>query len=293
MQPALSVSQNFLKSTHLVRKLIKKANIQAGDTVVDIGAGKGIISAELANVVGTQGKVIGMELDKTLFAQLEKQFSDQPQVEVVCADVLAFEFGEIGRYKVLANIPFSITSPLLEKLLTPDTGPLTAHLILQQNVLIGRDKKGRQTETFKSLLFAPFYDMTLTHTLSRSDFEPRPSVETALFGFTQRDTPLIKPSQFDLYKNFLAFVSRDRVGEGAWLKLFSKKQLKRLSAETELVLGRGLKSQSIEGIVAAFKLFSLSDKQKTVADAMSKLRLEQQRRERINQKDGHRRANVA
>ncbi|PJF21799.1 MAG: hypothetical protein CUN56_09225, partial [Phototrophicales bacterium] len=143
-------------------------------------------------------------------------------------------------------------------------------------------------ETFKSLLIKPLYTLTVAHTFSRGDFKPQPSVDTALFAFDKRPTPLIASQHYAIYKDFLAFVSKDRVGEGAWKKLFSKTQLHRLE---HLVMGRGLKSQTLEGILDAFDTFMRlnQDKINIIQGAMSRLRAEQRRRDMLNQSGGHRR----
>jgi hypothetical protein len=105
----------------------------------------------------------------------------------------------------------------------------------------------------------------------------------------RRPEPLIDPAHYDLYGDFLAFVSKDRVGEGAWRKLFSKRAL---AAQTALQAGRGLKSQRLDGILTTFGAFTQLDRsrQVVVSGAMRQLRDEQQRRLTINRAGGHHRS---
>lgn len=181
---------------------------------------------------------------------------------------------------------------MLEWLFNPETGPASAHLILQREALIERNKAGYTTETFKSLMIKPFYTVEAVHEFSRADFVPQPQVDTALFAFQRRDTPLIDDSSYALYMDFLAFVSKDRVGEGVWLKLFSKGHLKQIADKHQLVYGRGLRTQSIEAITQAFHAFTQFEPsiQQRVQGAMQALREEQQHRERINKAGGHHRS---
>ncbi len=291
---ALRYTQNFLKDKKLVDKIVNLGNIGAGSTVLEIGPGDGIITVRLAEQVTRDGRVIAIELDSYLASKLTSLVRAMPQIEIVNTDIRQFPLGNIPQdYLVFSNIPFNITSELLELLFDPTHGPNRAYLILQQDSIIELNRHGIKTETFKSLLVKPFYEINLIYPFSRSDFSPQPSVEAALFSFERRSEPLINRAEYGVYKDFLAFASKDRVGEGVWKKTFSKRQLDTLIEQTGLIDGRGLKSQSISAIVAAFRVFVSSgeEKRKIIADSMTNLREEQKRREQINQAGGHHRTN--
>lgn len=282
---SLRYTQNFLKSRKLVEKIVRLAEIKSGMTVLEIGPGKGIITRVLAKAVGENGRVVAVELDGRLSAELQKSFHTSPSIQIVHQNILKFDLAMLGeRYHIVSNIPFNITSDLLTFLLNPTSGAATAHLILQRDTLIGTNKGGHDTETFKSLLIKPLYTIEAVHQFARTDFTPKPTVETALFAFERRAEPLV--AQYDLYADFLAFVSKDRVGEGAWRKLFSKRQL---AAQSTLQQGRGLKSQSLTGVLAAFADLHTA-KQKIVRGAMRQLREEQKRHTKINRAGGHHRS---
>jgi 23S rRNA (adenine-N6)-dimethyltransferase len=291
MSSELRYTQNFLVSTKLVEKIVALAHILPGETVLEIGAGKGIITAALAKHVTPTGKVAAIELDQSLIEPLANRFYRTPQVQVMQSDFLTFDLASVGSpYRVFSNVPFNITSELLERLFTFAHAPHNAFLILQTESLVSSSPYGTG-ETFKSLMILPRYNIHMAHLFSPADFNPRPGVPTALFEFERRHQPLIADSHYELYKDFLAFVSRDRVGEGAWMRLFSKLQLQRLTQESPLVQGRGIKSQNVDGVVAAFQFFlTLKPKHALIRGAMQALRDEQQRREQINQAGGHHRS---
>lgn len=291
-QEELRFTQNFLRDPALTSKLVKQTNLQAGDTVLEIGPGKGIITRALAQTVGISGHVIGVEMDRALAAKLENDLRLFPQITLVFSDILTFDLSSLPQdYKVFANVPFNITSALLEYLFDVSVGPSSAHLILQTDTLLGKGERGLILETFKSLLIKPLYTIAVQHSFKRSDFSPSPNVDTALFHFERRQSPLIDPLQYDLYKDFLAFVSKDRVGEGVWLRVFSRDQLQKQAERVGLTLGRGIKMQTIEAITAVFKVFVMRGKAKQVMvnGAMAALRTEQARREQLNRDGGHRR----
>lgn len=288
----LRFTQNFLKSPDLVQHIVDIAAITSGLTVLEIGPGKGIITRVLAAAVSPNGHVVAVELDAKLAAYLTRRFSRLPQVIVVNGDILNFRLAELQPdYTVFSNVPFSITSELLDMLFSPPSNPVAAHLILQNDALIGSNAQHSATETFKSLMIKPLYQIDRRYEFSRADYDPRPAVDTSLFSFTKRSTPLIDVDQYGFYKDYLAVISKDRVGEGRWTDLFSKSQLKSLVDEAGLVAGRGLKSQSIEAVTASYSYFVARNRSKLhlIKEAMSKLRQEQRRKDEINREGGHRR----
>lgn len=289
----LRFTQNFLHNPALVHQIVRLAGLRLGDTVLEIGPGKGIITRRLAEEVGVDGQVIAVELDSALADTLALLLRPLTQVTIENADILHFPLGELPEdYVVFSNIPFNITSALLEYLFDPAINPAQAHLILQKDSMIGSNEQGADAQTFKSLMIHPLYAIELAHPFLKSDFIPQPGVVTALFAFTRRPAPLIDPADYDLYKDFLAMVAKDRVGEGVWRKLFSKIQLGKLTDSAILINGRGLKSQSAEGIIGAFKAFTREGRSRhdLVTGAMAALRAEQARRENMNRAGGHRRS---
>lgn len=274
----LKYTQNFLRDPILVRRLIEAAEVRTDIPVLEIGPGKGIITSALAEKGGTAGRVVAVELDSALVDALTLQFRDLPQVQIVHADILAFDLAQFGGdYTVFANIPFHITTQILERVFDPSVGPQAAALILQTNALLDRGRK--EANTLKSLLIQPWYEITVLHEFSPDDFSPRPSVDTALFGFVRRPEPLLSPEMFPLYRDFLAFISRDRVGEGSWKRLFGRRT-KEVIRQHKLLSGKGLKSQRIDGLLHVFhkEVSSTPETQQRIRGAWKQLRREQENR---------------
>lgn len=271
----IKYTQNFLTNTDLVKKLVNDSSINSGNTVIEIGPGKGIITKHLAKKVGYSGKVIGLELDGELCKKLKQDFSQIEQIKLLCIDARKYDWQKETNYKVFSNIPFMFTSDLMNILTNVTTGPKLGYVILQKEsaLMYGGFDLG-SSNSLKSLLAGPFYEFKIVHNFSKSDFYPRPAVESVLLKFAKKAKPLLSVDDFDLWADFLAFVSQDRGGEGNWKKLFSKTQLVEL-ANKGLIIGRGMKSQKMDAIIYAFSITKDSDLEKIFAGTMGKLQVQQ------------------
>jgi len=282
-----------LKDPQLVDRLLSLTDIGTADTVLEIGPGKGIITAALAKKVGPKGRVVAVELDEDLHGSLQTIFQSVPQVELFHDDILSFPLQNLGgTYNIFSNVPFAITAPLLEKLFQPGHGPEKAWLILQTDTLLDFSK-GKARPTFKSLLLDPQYEVENLYDFSRSDFAPQPQADTALFSLIRRTSPLLPTQKYRLYRDFLAYISHDRVGEGVWKKLLTKKQLEQVARQTKLSLNKGLKAQNSQSLISTYGELERVAPQfvNKIQGAFQRLRSEQALRAHKNELGGHHRSN--
>jgi 23S rRNA (adenine-N6)-dimethyltransferase len=175
---------HFLKSTSLVRRLVAGAAISHRDLVLDLGAGRGIITAELAR---TGARVRAIELDSGLAAFLRKRFSGFSHVDVVAEDILTFELPS-QPFKVVANLPFSVTTAVLRRLLDPDSCLEMAWLIVQKGVAL---KRIRERGNLMNALVGPWFTMTMEMTVPRTAFAPPPNVDCAVLGIRRNRPSLL------------------------------------------------------------------------------------------------------
>ena len=107
--------QNFLFDPNILGKIVNVSSAAPDDTVVEVGPGLGTLTKILSDRVS---KVIAIEFDKKLISRLKDNLSDRKNVEVVNADALKFPYDTIeGEFRVIANIPYYITTPIIFKLL--------------------------------------------------------------------------------------------------------------------------------------------------------------------------------
>ena len=125
------LSQNFLHSRKLVKKLIRSSSIGKADLVIEIGAGKGIITQELLQ---RAKNVTSIELDTHWYNYLHNKFKDTPELKLYNADFLNFPLPNTS-YKVFANIPFSIEGKIIRKLIDAKNPPEDCFLIMMKELV--------------------------------------------------------------------------------------------------------------------------------------------------------------
>jgi 23S rRNA (adenine-N6)-dimethyltransferase len=191
----------LLKNPRFVSSLLNKTDIDSKDTVVEIGAGAGVITGQLLDKVK---KVIAIEYDKDLVDELYRSFSKYSNLEIVKTDFLTWKLPSYP-YKVFSNIPFNITADIITKLLESENSPESTYLIMQDKAaerFIG-EPVGDNSQA--SILLKPFFDMGIVTKINRNQFEPRPSVNTVLAKFIKKEYPLIKYENWQEYRDFVIY----------------------------------------------------------------------------------------
>ena len=180
-------------------ELIGHSNIRKNDLVLDIGAGIGTITSVLA---GRCAKVIAIEPEPLAATKLRQNTAKFSNVKVIERDFLKYDLPP-GAYKVFANIPFHLSSPMVQKLVWAPNPPKSIYLIVQKqfaNKLLANDKH------FTSQLgasIAPWWTVRIRKPLRKTDFYPQPAVDTVLLEIKQRAEPLLPVAQAQSYRAFI------------------------------------------------------------------------------------------
>lgn len=199
MKRIASRSQYFLRSPRLIKTLIGHTSLKKDDIVYDIGAGSGVISSVLATRCA---RVVAFENDPRVAKKLRENTQRYENVDVIEKDFLKADLPDYS-YKVFANIPFHLSSPILKKLTGSESRPTAIYLIVQKQF---GEKLLIDTEKFTGLLgaqIAPFYEARIRKRLERSDFWPHPAVDTVMVELLLRDNPLITQSELPAYQAFV------------------------------------------------------------------------------------------
>lgn len=130
-KPLKRMGQNFLVNNNAVRKILEAAKISRNDYVLEIGAGTGILTKELLKAK----RVFALEKDPDLCNILRKKFKENKNIEIVEGDALKIETDFLPKnYKIVANIPYYITSPLIRRFLELENKPSLIILTIQKEV---------------------------------------------------------------------------------------------------------------------------------------------------------------
>ena len=197
----LQHSQNFLRDPKLVQELIQKSSLRKEDTVLDIGAGKGIITELLAKSVKS---VIAIEPDIKLHSYLQDKFKEYRNVHIQKIDFLKSDLPK-EQYKVFSNIPFGITADIIKKLLGAQNSPEDSYLIVQEEAAKKYAGKPYARETLLSILHKPWFNFSVVYNFKRNDFTPIPQVNSVLLRIEKLKKPLISQHTATVFKDFVAF----------------------------------------------------------------------------------------
>jgi len=200
IKPKKRLGQTFLFKQFIAEEIILLSDIKSHDSVVEIGAGLGVLTLPLAE---RAAKVIGLEYDLALVSLLKK-FIKHKNVEIIRADALNFDYGEIFnknkiKLKIIGNLPYYLTSPLIFKLLKLKS-IIELILLMIQKEVADRIIACPGTRDYGTIsIFSQLYcDVSKQLTVTKDCFYPRPKVDSEVVKFTIRDKPLVevKDEQF-------------------------------------------------------------------------------------------------
>ena len=177
--PKKRFGQNFLTNKHYANKIIESLGIDADDTVIEIGPGRGVLTELISNKKCK--KRLAVEIDSELAEKLHSTF---PNIEIIQKDILSFSFGKIyeqfeKKLKVVGNIPYNITSPILFHLLENSRFISHAVLMIQKEVaerlLAKKDSKEYGISTVLVNIQAIVEKLFV---VNRNNFYPQPKVDS-------------------------------------------------------------------------------------------------------------------
>lgn len=185
-RPSKGLGQNFLIDKNVLEKIIAASDIKPSDFVLEVGPGLGTLTQELAK---RAGQVVAVEKDKTMIKILKETLKDFNNVKVVEGDILKFNATNYSlpttNYKLIANIPYYLTSPLIRKFLEGENQPEFMVLMLQKEVAQRIcAKPGQMSLLAVSVQF--YAEAKIISTVSKNCFWPSPKIDSAIIKITPR-----------------------------------------------------------------------------------------------------------
>ena len=186
-----SLGQHWLRDREILDAIAFSAEIEDGDFVLEIGPGLGTLTSSLLKFAGKNGRILSVEFDENLAKKLPAQFPGK-NLEIINADFLDFDLSELPKnYKVAANVPYYITSKIVEKLLTSENKPSVAALLVQKEVAERMAAKAGELSIL-AIASQIYAEVSLDILVPREFFTPPPKVDSQVVVLKSREHNLIE-----------------------------------------------------------------------------------------------------
>ncbi len=248
------LGQNFLINPEVIADIIDFANITKDDIVLEIGPGVGFVTEQLVKYAK---KVIAIELDEEAVKELEKLNCDN--LEIIHQDILKTDISMLTdeKVKVVANIPYYITSPIIAHLLgeiddlnNKNRNSITdIILMVQEEVarrIVATEKSSAKQYGLLTILSQFWADCSIIRLVGRKSFYPAPKVNSALVSMKVRKTPLLELSDYSHFRKTIkaAFSQRRKTLKNCLLGAgFDKNKI--TSAISELGLDENIRGEKL------------------------------------------------
>ncbi len=182
------LGQNFLRDNKIIGKIIQAANLQPDDFVIEIGPGEGVLTEALSKKAG---RILAIEIDKNLIPVLRKKFAFNKKVQVIHDDILKINLIKFAKsynlktrsYKIVANIPYYITSPIIRMFLEFAIPPQEMILMVQKEVAERIvEKPGKMSLLALSVQY--YAQPEILFSVPAAAFFPVPKVDSAVIKIT-------------------------------------------------------------------------------------------------------------
>ncbi len=212
------LGQNFLVDGEIIQDIIEFAHIKPDDTVVEIGPGVGFVTEQLVKYAK---KVIAIELDEEAIKELKKL--EAPNLEIIHNDVLKTDLSTLtdGKFKVVANIPYYITSPIIAHLLgeVDDLNNKNRNkisdiiLMVQEEVarrMVADENSSGKQYGLLTILSQFWADVEILRLVGRKSFYPAPKVNSAIVKLEVKTSPKLQLSDYSFFRKVVkaAFAQR-------------------------------------------------------------------------------------
>ncbi|MFZ1323765.1 MAG: 16S rRNA (adenine(1518)-N(6)/adenine(1519)-N(6))-dimethyltransferase RsmA [Candidatus Saccharimonadales bacterium] len=196
METKKSLGQHWLHDDAALEAMVSAAGVQAGDTVLEIGPGLGTLTAKL---LAAGARVHCVEFDEPLIPGLQKKFGNDPGFSIEQNDILRFDFTRLpAGYKVVANIPYYLTSNLL-RLMCESPNPFSRSALLMQKEVAERVVASPGSMSILSVSVQFYCEVSLGEIVPAALFTPPPKVDSQILKLTHRTKPLYEDTDTALF----------------------------------------------------------------------------------------------
>jgi len=212
VRAATSLGQRFLVDRLVLQAILDAAELSPADDVLEVGPGPGVLTAKLAERARS---VTAVEIDERMVAVLRDTLTGRDNVRIVRADALAvdlFAAGERRPTRIVANVPYQITTPLLERFIGDERRPPLVVVLVQEEVarrMVATASSGKE-RGFLSVFVQSFADAKIVRRVPPSAFRPAPKVSSAVVALRTHARPAFAPLDRTAFLRFVSDVFRHR-----------------------------------------------------------------------------------
>jgi len=215
IRAATSLGQRFLVDRGVLASIVDAAELSDTDDVLEIGPGPGVLTAALADLARS---VTAVEVDERMVAVLRDTLGERTNVKIVRADALAVDLyaaGDRPPTRIVANLPYQITTPLLERFLAdPRRAPLVVVLVQEEvarrMAARGDNERAPRERGYLSVFVESFAEARIVRRVGPRAFRPSPRVSSAVVALRTRATPAFAPLEQNAFLRFVSDVFRHR-----------------------------------------------------------------------------------
>ena len=214
VRAATGIGQHFLVDRSVLAAIVDAAALSTDDDVLEVGPGPGVLTAALADRART---VTSVELDERMVEVLRDTLAGRQNVRVVRADALEVDLYSLGEHaptRIVANLPYQITTPLLERFLAdPRRPPLVVVLVQEEvarRIAAEAGSASPRERGFLSVLVQSFAEPRIVRRVPPSAFRPPPRVSSAVVSLRTYPTPVFAPLAQRAFLGFVSDVFRHR-----------------------------------------------------------------------------------
>jgi 16S rRNA (adenine1518-N6/adenine1519-N6)-dimethyltransferase len=248
LRPKKSLGQNFLRDPHYLKRIADVAQVGSNDQVLEIGPGMGHLTRLL---VQRAYKVLAIEVDDRLIPHLQREFGSLLNIEIVHADALTYPYSAlVNKWKVVANLPYYISTPIIQRLITHHEKFISLTLMLQKEVAerIAAPPGGKEYG-YLSVLVQYYTIPRIEFMVPPGAFMPRPEVDSAVITLRVRNQAavLVKDESFFIRVIKAAFSQRRKTLRNSLKQLgVSQDTVDATLASTGIDLSRRAETLSVE-----------------------------------------------
>ncbi|MFH1643315.1 MAG: 16S rRNA (adenine(1518)-N(6)/adenine(1519)-N(6))-dimethyltransferase RsmA [Patescibacteria group bacterium] len=198
LKPQKKMGQNFLIDKNIIAKFITTCDLNENDTVIEIGSGLGSITQFLAEKAG---EVIGVEKDPELVKASKEILKDFENIKIIQDDILNFNTHNLKKYKIVGNLPFYITSPIIKKFLEEPNKPEKMVFIIQKEVA-QRICSTPPDMTILSNSVQFFAQPKIISLISKNSFWPVPTIDSAILEVSMLSKNVLEQQRETLAPEF-------------------------------------------------------------------------------------------